>query len=283
MLPATQTAIVYFATYLSRIVSPPTVQVYLAAVSALHRHHGYQDPTADNYQLTLVRKGIQRSHAKGTKHTRKPITIDILRRMVQQLYHNNHLHTRDKHMIAAAFTLAFFGFLRISELTVPSHKTFDPRCHPSLASIRWHKRHYTFRIRTSKTDQLFGGHTVTIPQIKGGCCPFSTMAKYWRHQTAPPTTKPLFTFANGTPLTRHSCLRHITYCLKREGYDPTKYNTHSFRIGAATSAAKAGLSNERIKSLGRWKSDVYRRYVRSNHANKTAAHDFAARIAHRTL
>lgn len=40
---------------------------------------------------------------------------------------------------------------------------------------------------------------------------------------------------------------------------------HSVRIGAATSAAIAGVPDEQIQRLGRWKSDAYRRFIRIPH------------------
>jgi hypothetical protein len=46
------------------------------------------------------------------------------------------------------------------------------------------------------------------------------------------------------------------------GLDSTLYSTHSFRSGAATAAAAAGLSDAEVQRLGRWRSSVFARYVR---------------------
>ena len=41
------------------------------------------------------------------------------------------------------------------------------------------------------------------------------------------------------------------------GIDFVPYSGHSFRSGAATTAAKQGISDATIKMLGRWKSSAY--------------------------
>ena len=41
-----------------------------------------------------------------------------------------------------------------------------------------------------------------------------------------------------------------------------QYAGHSFRIGAATTAAAAGVEDSIIKTLGRWESAAYLLYLR---------------------
>ena len=53
------------------------------------------------------------------------------------------------------------------------------------------------------------------------------------------------------------------------GIDPTGYSGHSFRRGAANSAAAAGISKNGIMELGRWKSDAVDRYFSASTAHST--------------
>ncbi len=49
--------------------------------------------------------------------------------------------------------------------------------------------------------------------------------------------------------------------LEATGSDPILYNGHSFRIGAATTAAAKGIEDAIIQTLGRWQSTAYLRYM----------------------
>ena len=47
------------------------------------------------------------------------------------------------------------------------------------------------------------------------------------------------------------------------GLDQTVFSGHSFRSGAATAAAQAGLSDSTIQTLGRWNSTAFLSYIRT--------------------
>ena len=56
----------------------------------------------------------------------------------------------------------------------------------------------------------------------------------------------------------------LTELLTELQVDKRLYNTHSFRIGAATSAIQANIPDIHVQMLGRWKSEAYKWYVRTS-------------------
>ena len=73
---------------------------------------------------------------------------------------------------------------------------------------------------------------------------------------------PLFRFKDGHYLTRQRFVEHVRTALQQSGINPAHYSGHSFRIGAATTAAACGLEDSLIQTLGRWESTAYLRYIR---------------------
>ena len=71
---------------------------------------------------------------------------------------------------------------------------------------------------------------------------------YLAHRGSQPG--PLLLHANGAPLSRSSLVAKMRHALEASGFDPQKYNGHSFRIGAATTAATKGEEDALIQTLG---------------------------------
>ena len=135
----------------------------------------------------------------------------------------------------------------------PFPPSFNPTHHATVHDIIWHKHHLSFTIKRSKTDQLGRGTSISIQKSSrpSAFCPYRTINRYVRRLPhIDPCTTPLFCFRDGTPLSRSACHKFLSHLLSQAGYRASEYNTHSFRIGAATSAAMAGVPGRVIKRLG---------------------------------
>ena len=169
-------------------------------------------------------------------------------------------------MFWAAFTLAFFGFLRSSEFTC--NGPFDPSvnftCNDITLLPNSHSpSHMLVHIKQSKTDTFRQGHTLTIAKSSSPICSVMAMKDYLL-QAQPTSSQPLFAFIQPKQwLTRNNLTTELRTVLQQYGLPANNFYSHSFRIGAATTTAKAGLPPWLIEVLGRWSSDCYKRYIRT--------------------
>jgi len=94
-------------------------------------------------------------------------------------------------------------------------------------------------------------------------CPVTCMQRYVTARLARGANPwvPLFFTHDGLPLSRAYFIDKLRLTLAAGGYKPNQYNGHSFRIGAATTAAKASIPDHMIQALGRWSSNCYVRYI----------------------
>ena len=204
-------------------------------------------------------RGIRRSQGNAlTRPKRSPITISNLHSIA--IYLNRSGFTaHDKSMFLASALTAFFDLLRISEYTCPL-PTFDASWHISTSDVQFNKEFsmMNIRLKASKTDPFRIGVTIRIAALnQHPLCPVAAMREYLKFVSHNNST-PLFVKHNGHYLTRQAivALLKIVFCSNMT------INTHSFRIGGATAALAAGASDSLIRSLGRWTSACYLRYLR---------------------
>jgi len=148
-------------------------------------------------------------------------------------------------------------------MTVPNQVSFDDSVHLSLGDISVGSTSNPITIwltiKQSKTDPFRAGVTLCLSHTESIVCPVKAMLPYLAVRGS--SLGPLFTFSDGTYLTRQWFKAVLLATLKQAGLDNTKYNTHSFRIGAAALAKLVGISDVHIQLLGRWKSSAYQRLL----------------------
>ena len=77
------------------------------------------------------------------------------------------------------------------------------------------------------------------------------------------TAGPLFHFKDGKSLTRVRFVNKLRDTLRNIGICQDSYSGHSFRAGAATTAAQHGIPDATIQLLGRWQSTAYLVYIKT--------------------
>ena len=263
LLPASEITLMYFASHLANTVSYETVKLYLVAVQDLHRELNFPLKLNDMHRLQKVLTGIKRlTPTKRLDCFPLPLQFSIL-----------FTPTLNLNFPIIWTMLCFgrpsplpFGLLRFSEFTCSG--PFDPSIHLSSNDITLvpnshSPSHMLVHIKQSKTVPFRQGHTITIAESWSPICSVMVMKDYL-FQAQPPSSHPLFAFVQPRQwLTRKNLTTELRTILQHCGLPANNFYSHSFRIGAATTAAKAGLPPWLIKVLGRWSSDCYERYIRT--------------------
>ena len=213
---------------------------------------GYADPTADSWLLKKVIKGIQRCHGVETVKPRLPITMPILRKLVSVCATSSSVPAHDRQLYRAALLLDFYGFMRCAELT-----SLTMNC------LKFKSGNLQVLLKRSKTDQCGRGVYLDIGPAAPPICPVQAMIAYLAVSHNGEPEDPLFMLSTGKPRTRSTLTETVRRLLHAANIPQAElYSGHSFRIGAATTDAMAGIPDSLIRAAGRWRSDVCLRYMR---------------------
>ena len=281
LLPLTEASLSKFVSHLAnQKLKHQTIKVYLSALRHLQIAEGLGNPFLPGSfpRLEYILKGIKHTPSAQSKETRLPITPPILRSLWSVW--SAQVNDPDVVMLWAACCLGFFGFMRAGEFTCPTGNQFDPEAmltpmdvavdqvqSPSVLAVT---------LKQSKTDPFRVGVTIFMGRTGNLLCPVAAVLAYLAIR--PPSPGPLFIFRDGSYLTRDRLVTRLRAGLLQAGIDASRFTGHSFRIGAATTAAQAGIEDAVIKMLGRWESAAYQRYVRTPRDQLAAVSSRLARV-----
>ncbi|XP_071116832.1 uncharacterized protein [Haliotis cracherodii] len=258
-------------------LSHDTVKTYLAGIRFTYLQAGIRTLFDDvstgalNRLQTLLR-GYKRAHTPE-RRKRLPITYHVLRNIIKRLRDGVFGPSNDL-VMECMYLTAFLGFLRCGELTCSAN--FDPSRNITMSDISFvhHKRSCVITLKVSKTDPFRLGVSIDLFATDTMTCPYSALSKLYsiRTQCRAAYQDPLFVNRDYLPISRTVFLSWLDRVLTLTGYNSADYSGHSFRIGTATTAATVHIEDHLIKTMGRWTSDCYAKYIRTSDSTLGQAH-----------
>ena len=198
----------------------------------------------------------------NSTRTLLPVTVQMLHSIRSLLSKESASYNNTT--LWAMCCLTFFGFLRVGEFTIPTEGSYDPSCHLSLSDIAVDDRKnpslLQLFLKQSKTDPFKQGVKVYIGATDSPVCPIKAILSYLEKRSRQPG--PLFITMDGKGWTTAMFRAGLKSLLDNLKLDKRHYNTHSFRIGAATSASLAKMPDAHIQTLGHWRSNAFQQYIR---------------------
>lgn len=226
-----------------------SILTHISGIRHRCKGRGIDASTLDSPRVKLMMKGIKRVSAKGDKKPCLAMTHSELQKLccitetLDSFMHNS---------LTAMLAMAFYGFLR------PSEYCISPAKHTLCwGDVKYGKSRRAIQLEFKTYKHSHTQATVTLTAMPGDItCPVEAMLRYRRSQRGRNKDTTLFKF------TTEEFRAHFNSLCVRAGVR-TQLTPHSLRRGGVTWATKAGWPDARIKAHGRWKSNAYMGYVRS--------------------
>ena len=215
---------------------PATIDLHVAAIGAVHRAGGFDNPTGSEAVKATLR-GARR--ALGTRQVRKaPATAETLRKILRKTP-DTLVGKRDR----ALLLLGFAAALRRSELVALD-----------VADLERVPDGIIVHVRRSKTDQEGKGQEIAVP--RGAKLKPCESLDAWL-KAAGITVGPVFRSigkggrVSAERLTDRSVANIVKRYAEAAGLDATLFSGHSLRAGFVTSALAAGADVLKVMHITR--------------------------------
>lgn len=217
-------------------LAPATIASHLSAVSLWHEIHNWNNPT----KHVLIQKmlaGARHMHTDSV--LRSSITLPIMRRLIRKLRQHK-WHTYIQKLYASMYTLAFYSFLRVGEMTDSVHTLLIMDCHVDNMAIHIYFRSFKFSKGACPC--------LTIPAASHDLCPHRYMTTHL--QVRPTCAKALFVDQNEHPVSARQFTADLDKLAHAAGWSQHYIKPHSFHISAATTAVNMGIPTGTIHRMG---------------------------------
>ena len=145
----------------------------------------------------------------------------------------------EKVVIWAVACSAFFGFFRLGELLPDSVNSFNPALGLAWGDVALDNqaapKMVQFHLKRSKCDQFGAGSDIVVGITGAELCPVTAILLYIELRGARPGA--FFLDSSFRPVTKPWFIQRVRELLNSVGAPHLQFASHSFQIGAATTAA----------------------------------------------
>ena len=249
-------------------VQSSTLKSYFSAIKYILKQDGYEWDDNKAILSSLIKScKIENDTLKVRLPIQKGL-FEMLLFELERLYGSGNQQPYLELMYKVIFCLAYYGMMRVGELTWSPHTLKASNVH-----ISGNKDKIMLVLYTSKTHGTESSpqriKISAVQESKAYKCKrlFCSVKAVTRFMTVrgnyDNTNDQFFVFVDGSPVKPKNFRATLRELLNRLGLNALLYDVHSFRIGRTCDLAKFGYSIEQIKSFGRWKSNAVYTYLKN--------------------
>ena len=245
-----------------------TAKSYISAIKRILQNDGYE---WNENQILLNSLTRACKLVNDVVHTRLPISGTLLELILFEIQRHfrqlKQIYLEDLYM--SLFSLAYYGLMRISEVTDSQHAMKAANIHiaknkDKILIVLYSSKTHGKESRPQKIKITSNRSEKTGKYIHRNFCPFSLAKRYMTRRGDYDTEEEHFyIYRDGTPVSAENTRNILKLALTNLGLNPINYGFHSLRIGRCTELINFNYSISAVKLMGRWKSNVVYKYIRS--------------------
>jgi hypothetical protein len=246
-----------YTVYMCHHIDPRSVNNYLSGISS-ELEPFYPEVRQNRKSMLVSRtlKGCKRMLSRPIRRKQPLSRTQIQHILDQQPSPPSH----DDLLFAAMLLTAFYGLLRLGELTAPDTRALrNPAKWTLRSSVEWLFEGFAFLLQSHKTDLSFEGSRVVIPHRAR----MNAIPAFRRYLDSRDARLPLNPFLwvrdTGSVPSRSWFMRRL-----RAVVLDRSFAGQSLRAGGATALAEDGVPYHLIQAAGRWSSETFQIYIRKN-------------------
>ncbi|KAF9524074.1 hypothetical protein CPB83DRAFT_861844, partial [Crepidotus variabilis] len=246
--PVSHITLITFIASCSGSYSASALRNMVHGIHVWHTLHGQPWSVVRSELDAVLGGGGKLAPISSKKAPRPPVTVEIIKAVYQKLNLNTPLDAA----VYACLTTIFWSTSRVGEFTLPSLKSFDSQLHIKRSNIR----------------QGFDRNNlqVTIFHLPHTKCSPTGEDVYWASQSG--VADPNAALNNHLLLNNPSNEEFLFSYSSNSGCHPLTRNCFLTRINNALSSSNLppiqGIPFDVVKSLGRWSSEAFTKYLREH-------------------